>query len=159
MGTLLLIGCQDQCSWMFIWVLYASWLGHFWSVLVLFVFMFFFDKEGLIHICFLSQHTPQQALDTGPSLKPCPKNWPVILGITRRNCLWSSHKPKIQSKEWKDEPIAGDPKPEQQLKRESHPTWEARANRQAWKGWKTHTGGMPRKNGQPALASLWIWKP
>ena len=49
MGTPLLIGLRDQCSWMFVWVLYASWLGHFWSLfLVLFVFMFFFDKEGLI---------------------------------------------------------------------------------------------------------------
>ena len=49
MGTPLLIGHWDQCSWMFIWVLYVSWLGRFWSLfLVLFVFMFFFDKEGLI---------------------------------------------------------------------------------------------------------------
>ena len=43
MGTPLLIGRWDQCSWMFVWVLYASWLGRFWSLfLVLSVFMFFF---------------------------------------------------------------------------------------------------------------------
>ena len=56
MGTPLLIGCWDQCSWMFVWVYICIVVGLFlvsvFSSFCFYVF-FFLIWEGLL---FLSQH-------------------------------------------------------------------------------------------------------
>ena len=64
MGTPLLIGCRDQCLWMFVWVYICVVVGSFLvSVFSSLLFLcFFFDKGGLIVFITTNQISMSQRL-------------------------------------------------------------------------------------------------